>query len=114
MVKLLYSDRDQRECLVGTASKRVGGAEGCGGERYSDGDLPRSAEVEASREEPRRVCEISSTKVDAAEIKQREVQCDGMIGRLGDLHGGLAVPDSLVKSAELGEHVGEVCPRARR
>ena len=41
MAKLLDSARDQRACLVGTAGKRVGGAEGCGDQRYSDGDLPR-------------------------------------------------------------------------
>src|SRR5258708_40272458 len=87
MAKLLDSARDQRECLVGTAGKRVDGAEDCGDQRYSDGDLPRSAEVEASLEDPRPVCEISSTKGDAAKIKQRDVQRDWMIGRVGELHG---------------------------
>jgi hypothetical protein len=45
--------------------------------------------------------------VGEAEIEQPDVQREGMIGRLSDLHGGLGVPDGLVESAELGEHVGE-------
>jgi hypothetical protein len=37
-----------------------------------------------------------------------------MVGRLGDLKGGLRVSDSLVEPAELGEHVGELGSRERR
>lgn len=112
MLKLLNRRRDQRDSLVGPASKRVRGAEGCGDERYSDGDLPRSAEFETSREDKHRGREISSTKVGAAEIKQGEVQGEGRFVRLGKLHRRLGVPEGLVEPAELGEHVGEVCPRA--
>ena len=105
--ELLGGARDQRERLVSTAGEGVGGAEGRGDEWCPDADLPRSAEVETSLEDPRRVWEIPTTEVGAAEIEQTPVQREGMIGRFSDAHGGLGVPDSLVELAELGEHVGE-------
>ena len=37
-----------------------------------------------------------------------------MIGRFSDPHGGLGLPDGLIEPAELGEHIGELHPRARR
>jgi hypothetical protein len=37
-----------------------------------------------------------------------------MIGRLGDLHGGLVVLDGLVEPAQRGERLGEVGTRQRR
>src|SRR3989442_13943252 len=112
--ELLDGASDQRERLVSTAGEGVGDAEGRGDERYRDDDLPRAAEVEAPLEDPGRAREIPTTEVGAAEIEQPEVQRVGMIGGFSDPHGGLGVPDGLVKPAELGEHVGEVGPRVRR
>ena len=107
---LLDGPRDQRERLVGPAGEGVGGAEGRGDDRYPVDDLPRSAEVEASLEDPGRAREIPATEVDEAEIEQPPVQREGMIGRFSDPHGGLGVPDGLVEPTELGEHVGEAGP----
>jgi hypothetical protein len=112
--ELLDGARHQRERLVSPAGEGVGGAEGRGEERCPDDDLPRSAEVEAPIEDSGRAREISATEVGAPEVEQREIQREGMIGRLSDLHRGLGVPDGLVEPAELGKHVGEVGPRDRR
>jgi hypothetical protein len=112
--ELLEGARDQREPLVSPAGESVGGAEGRGEDRCPDDELPRSAEVEASIEDPRRAWEIPATEVGEAEIEQRPDQREGMIGCLSDPHGGLAVPDRLVELAELGEHDGEIGPRERR
>ncbi len=115
IAELLDGARDQRERLVGPAGEGVGGAKGRGDERCPGDDLPRSAEVEAALEDPRRAGEIPAAEVGEPEIGQRVVQREGMmIGRLGDLHGGLGVPDGLVEPAELGEHVGKPGARDRR
>ena len=105
--ELLDGTRDQRERLISTAGEGVGGAEGCGDERYPDDDLPRPAEVEAPLEDPGRAWEIPATEVGAPEFEQPEVDRPGMISRCSDLHGRLSVPDGLVEPADLGEHVGE-------
>ena len=98
---------DQRECLISPAGECVGGAEGRGGDRSPEGDLPPSAEIEVPREDPDAAREIPATEVGEAEVQQPEVQRVRMIGRFSDLHGGLTALDGLVEPAELGEHVGE-------
>src|SRR5215475_7691105 len=100
-VELLDGARDQRERLVGAAGEGVGGAEGRGDARYSDDELPRSAEVVAPLENPDRAWQIPTTEEGAAEIEQPEVQRPGMIGRFSDLHRSLGVPDGLVEPAKL-------------
>jgi hypothetical protein len=112
--ELLDGARDQRERLVSTAGEGVGGAEGRGDERHPEADLPRPAEIQAPLEDLGCAWEIPATEVGAAEIEQSPAQREGMIGRFGDLHGGLGVADGLVEPAELGEHVGEPGPRERR
>ena len=68
--ELLDGARHQRERLVSTAGEGVGGAEGRGGVRCPIDELPRSAEVEASLEDPGRAREIPATEVGEAEIEQ--------------------------------------------
>src|SRR4029450_7838225 len=106
--ELLGGARDQRERLVSPAGEGVCGAESRRDDRWPDAEPPRSAEVEASLEDPGRAWEIPATEVDEAEIEQPPVQRPGMIGRLSSPQGCLGVPDCLVESAEVGEHVGEV------
>src|SRR4030095_4044441 len=112
--ELLYDASNQRERFVSTAGEGIHGAEGRGGDRYRGDDLPRSAQVEGSLEDPGRAREISATEVGVAMSEQPPVQRDGMGGRFGDAHGGLSVPDGLVEPANLREHVGERGPRDRR
>ena len=110
--ELLDGARDQGERLVSPAGEGVDGAEGRGDVRCPDDELPRSAELETPLEDPGRAREIAATEVGAPEIEQPQVQRKGMIGRFGDPHGGLGVPDGLVEPAELGEHVGEEAPES--
>src|SRR5262249_44543426 len=72
--ELLDGARDQRERLVSTAGEGVGRAEGRSDDRCRDDELPRSAEVVAPLEDPRRAGEIPAMEVGKAEIEQREVQ----------------------------------------
>ena len=67
---LLDGARDQWDRLVSPAGEGVGGAEGRGGERCPDDELPRPAELEAPLEDPRRAREIPATEVGAAKIEQ--------------------------------------------
>jgi hypothetical protein len=73
--ELFDGARDQRERFVSTAGKGVGGTEGRGDARYPEGDLPRSAEVVASLEDPGRAWEIPAPEVGVTECVQCRVQC---------------------------------------
>ena len=65
---LLDGTRGHRERLISTAGEGVGGAESRGDVWCPIDELPRSAEVEASLEDPGRAREIPSTEVGEAEI----------------------------------------------
>src|SRR4029450_9018309 len=106
--------RHQRGRLVSPAGEGVCGAESRRDDRPPAAEPPRSAEVEASLEDPGRAWEIPATELGAAQIEQPDGQREGMIGRSSGLHGGLGVPDGLIEPAELGEDVGEDGPRKRR
>src|SRR5262249_19679919 len=112
-VELLNRPRNQRQ-RFGVTGEAVGGAESRGDKWYRAVELPRLAVAETSLENTDRTGEISTSEMSSAKIEQPEVQRDGMVGCLGDLHGCLGVPDGLIKAAELGQHEREVSPRASR